>query len=372
MAGIVFTSIVLVVRGQVEVEGRLAVWHPIALTFAGARGGGERSCAEPVSRHPAASHVIGPAGRRFDVPGFFDGDGQVTQGTRLRVSFCPDAPGAWRYEARFRTGPGVAVQTGTRRRAPARSARAEPARSTIVPRDPEAAGFLKWGRLAYAGKHYLKFAEGPYWIRGGTDEPKIFWATWDSTTRPPGIALPRMKRMARGDPDWGGGRGRGTGALDYLARQHVNSIYFLTMNVGGDGKDVWPWTGPIDPGKPRRTTICISTRPSCAQWETVSTHAQRSGIFLHFVLQRGRGGQQARVGRRRARAGAKAVLPRNDRPIWPSPGAGVESVRGIQPELLFVPTASGLSPTICWQWIPTIIRLRCIARAIRSRSFDSL
>jgi len=27
----------------------------------------------------------------------------------------------------------------------------------------------------------------------------------------------------------------------YLSNQGVNSVYFLTMNVKGDGKDVWPW-----------------------------------------------------------------------------------------------------------------------------------
>ena len=34
--------------------------------------------------------------------------------------------------------------------------------------------------------------------------------------------------------------------VNSLADQHVNSMYFLTMNIGGDGKDVWPWIGPID------------------------------------------------------------------------------------------------------------------------------
>ena len=60
-----------------------------------------------------------------------------------------------------------------------------------------------------------------------------------------------------GDPDWGDGKGRGIiGALNYLASQHVNSIYFLTMNVGGDGKDVWPWIGPIDPkGSPNNDNL---------------------------------------------------------------------------------------------------------------------
>ena len=46
-----------------------------------------------------------------------------------------------------------------------------------------------------------------------------------------------------GDTDWRGGAGRNIiGALNYLASRGMNSVYFLTMNVTGDGADVWPWT----------------------------------------------------------------------------------------------------------------------------------
>jgi hypothetical protein len=47
---------------------------------------------------------------------------------------------------------------------------------TVANRDAKAPGFLKWGRLEYVGKHYLKFRDGPYWIKGGTDSPENFFA----------------------------------------------------------------------------------------------------------------------------------------------------------------------------------------------------
>ncbi|MDQ3329549.1 MAG: DUF5060 domain-containing protein, partial [Planctomycetota bacterium] len=66
------------------------------------------------------------------------------------------------------------------------------------------------------------------------------------------------------------------GALNYLASQGVNSIYFLPMNVSGDGKDVWPW---ID--EKTRDRFDVS---KLDQWEIVFSHADRLGIMLHVVL----------------------------------------------------------------------------------------
>jgi hypothetical protein len=93
-----------------------------------------------------------------------------------------------------------------------------------------------------------------------------------------------------GDPDWNDGRGRGLiGALNYLADQHVNSIYFLTMNIGGDGKDVWPWSGqPAVQGSPDNDNLHYDIS-KLRQWDTVMEHAQRKGIFLHLVLNEAEG-----------------------------------------------------------------------------------
>jgi PelA/Pel-15E family pectate lyase len=123
-------------------------------------------------------------------------------------------------------------------------------------------------------------------LRGGADEPENFLAYSGFDRTPPKHRFAVHESDWReGDPDWGGGRGRAIiGALNYLASRHVNSIYFLTMNVGGDGKDVWPWVGPIDPkGNDRNDNLHYDTG-KLRQWEIVFAHAQRSGIFLHFVF----------------------------------------------------------------------------------------
>ena len=142
------------------------------------------------------------------------------------------------------------------------------------------------GGGSYVGRHYLKFQDGPYWIKGGTDEPEnlLAYKGFDGTLPSHDFAA-HVDDWRPGDPDWGNGKGRGLiGALNYLAMRHVNSIYFLTMNIGGDGKDVWPWAGSPD----RRGSLANDNLhydiSKLGQWEHVFAHAQSKGIVLHFVF----------------------------------------------------------------------------------------
>jgi PelA/Pel-15E family pectate lyase len=289
MSGIVFAAVLLAtgtLSGQVVIEGRPAVWHPITLTFQGPEASESDSSPNPFLDIRLQVVFTGPSDERFDVPGFFDGDGQGgTKGRAWKARFAPNAAGTWRYEAHFRKGRGVAIQlepdASTRLVLPNLSGS-----FVVLPRDPDAPGFLKWGRLNYVGKHYLKFQNGPYWIRGGSDEPEDFlgYAGFDRTPPKHRFAV-HEQDWRQGDPDWGDGKGRGIiGALNYLASQHVNSIYLLTMNLGGDGKDVWPWIGPVDPkGSPGNDNLHFDIG-KLRQWQIVFDHAQRQGIFLHFVF----------------------------------------------------------------------------------------
>jgi hypothetical protein len=57
----------------------------------------------------------------------------------------------------------------------------------------------------------------------------------------------------------------------------MNSVYFLTMNVGGDGDDVFPWLARG-----------VRDRFDCSkldQWEIVFSHMTRLGLMLHVVTQ---------------------------------------------------------------------------------------
>jgi hypothetical protein len=271
---------------QVVVEGEPIVWYPITLTMPGPQAAETNTSPNPFLDFRLQATFVGPSGERLSVPGFFDGDGQGgPQGNVWRVRFTPAAAGRWQYTASFRQGAGVAIQLEPEAGAAWTS---PPLTGTIdvAPRDPQAPGFLKWGALRYVGKHYLKFQDGPYWLRGGTDEPEDFLGYVGFNNTPPSHRYAaHVEDWRPGDPDWADGKGRAIiGALNYLAGRHVNSIYFLPMNIGGDGKNTWPFTSPqAARGNASNDNLHYDVG-KLRQWEIVFGHAQRLGIFLHFVF----------------------------------------------------------------------------------------
>ncbi len=285
-------------------EGERLPFHPLVLTFRGPHSHQKAQDPNPFLDFRLQVTFTSPGGRKYVVPGFFDGDGfGGPRGNIWRVRFAADGPGRWNFRASFRRGPAVAVSLDPKAAESAAfdgtegSFRIEEPPQGPTPRpfgglspfDPTAPlrpGYLSWGFLKYAGCHYLKFAKGPYWIRGGTDSPENFLAYQGFVNTPPSHSYSsHIEDWKPGDPDWGRGKGRGIiGALNYLSSRHVNSLYMLLMNVGGDGKDVWPWAGPIDPnGNPSNDNLHFDLA-KLKQWEIVFDHAQRRDIFLHFVL----------------------------------------------------------------------------------------
>ncbi|MHC5537855.1 DUF5060 domain-containing protein [Singulisphaera rosea] len=268
------------------IEGTLKAWHPMSLSFQGPEAGEGDDAPNPFLDCRLQVSFSGPEGRVYDVPGFFDVDGRGGhRGVVWRVRFTPDRPGHWRYRATFRVGSKVALERSPDAGKPA-SIDGTSGEFHVDDVDPEAPGVWKWGRLAYSGTFYLKFADGPYWIKGGTDEPENFLAYrgFDDTV-PSHAYEAHVDDWRPGDPDWGGGKGKAIiGALNYLSSRHVNSIYFLTMNVGGDGKDVWPWArAPERKGSPGDDNLHFDVS-KLAQWNLVFEHAQRLGIVLHVVF----------------------------------------------------------------------------------------
>jgi hypothetical protein len=81
-----------------------------------------------------------------------------------------------------------------------------------------------------------------------------------------------------GDPTWQKGKGKGIiGALNYLAGKGMNTFYSLTMNVGGDGREIYPWTSYDE-----RARYDVS---KLAQWEIVLSHMDALGMQLMLITQ---------------------------------------------------------------------------------------
>lgn len=262
-------------------------WQPVSLDFAGPHAAASDNGPNPFLDFRLQVRFTAPSGVEYDVPGYFAGDGTGgLAGEVWRVRFAPDESGTWRFRVSFRKGAGIAVHLDADAGEPTAFDGAE-GTLAVDPHSKDAPGFYRWGRLEYVGGHYLKFRDGPYWLKGGTDSPENFLAYHGFANAPRGRHTyeTHIKDWRLGDPDWGDGAGRGIiGALNYLAGAGVNSIYFLTMNIGGDGKDVFPYLGAIDPrGHPDNDNLHFDLT-KLHQWSLVFDHAQRLGIMLHFVL----------------------------------------------------------------------------------------
>jgi len=222
-----------------------------------------------------------PSGKEYEVPGFFAADGNsgntsATQGNQWKARFAGGEEGTWTYKARFVTGTNVAANLtggvgGT-------SPDGEGGTFRIGPQDKSGKDFRAKGKLEYVGEHYLRFADGDYFIKCGANSPEVLleYGEFDGTPKhEEDLYSPNIKDWNAGDPTWGDGKGKGIiGLINYLSALGVNSHYFLCMNAYGDGKEAWPWTG--------KDHIDIYDVSKLAQWEVLFTHFDRMGLMVHF------------------------------------------------------------------------------------------
>lgn len=273
--------------GSFSVSPNCRKWDAVTIRFSGPSADAAGDSPNPFLDYRLQVAFTAPGGKRYNVPGFFDGDGNGgSRGNVWRVLFSPDETGRWTFEASFRKGPQVAISLDPGA-GEATAFHGVKGSFEVAPTPADAPGYLKWGRLEYVGKFYLKFRDGPYWIKGGTDEPEDFLAYVGFTNTPQAKHryTNHVQDWLPGDPDWDGGKGKAIiGALNYLSAQHMNNLYFLPMNIGGDGKNVWPYLGHIDPKGSTNDDNLHFDLMKLRQWETVLDHAQRRSIFLHFVL----------------------------------------------------------------------------------------
>lgn len=280
------------------VGGDLTKWHTVTVDFAGPATS-EAAAVNPFTDYRldvtfthAATHTT------YVVPGFYDGNGAGGgTGNVWRTRFTPDLAGDWTYTAAFRTGANVAVADAAALGGFATAGpHGQTGGFTVAGRDAAAPGFKAVGRLEYVGGHYLKFRDGGYFLKGGTDSPENFlgYSGFDNTPTYKHQYTAHAGDWQAGDPNWTNEASNGAGstrtgqniigALNYLGGQRVNSIYFLPMNIGGDGKDTYPYQGPVATGGSAANDNTRFDISKLAQWETVFTHAQEKGIHLHVVL----------------------------------------------------------------------------------------
>ncbi len=281
---LLFTSILFgfVKAQKVTVEGELKQWHKVTLSFEG------DNISENDSENPFLNYRLNVTfkngSKTYTVPGFYAADGNAAEtsadaGQVWKVRFRPDQTGEWSYEASFRKGEAIAVNDDVNA---GEAVAFDGAKGSfiIAKTDKTGVDFRSKGRLQYVGERYLQFSGNKeYLVKGGAGSPENFLGYYEFDQTPATHKFePHTKDWKNGDPVWQNGKGKNIiGALNYLAAKGMGSLYFLTMNVQGDGKDVWPWNNVNE----RYRFDCSKLD----QWEIVFDHMDKLGIMLHVMTQ---------------------------------------------------------------------------------------
>jgi hypothetical protein len=192
----------------------------------------------------------GPSGQVYTVPAFYDGDGAGGQeGNIWKVRFYADSTGEWS----FRSASEASQLDGY-----VGSFVMQESTSCQTEDKGELQPLTCLGTLKHASGHYLRFADGEYWIKGGVDDPENFlgdaFGNWN----------------AKKD------------AVDFLSSKGVNSIYVITNNIDGDNHDTWPWMGAT-PNEAKKNSKKFNVN-KLQLWENFFTYAENKGLVLHIVL----------------------------------------------------------------------------------------
>ncbi len=283
-----------------KISGELRKWHKVTLTFAGPQ------TSETADPNPFFQYRMNVrfeharSGKHYVVPGYFAADGDAANtsaasGDKWRVHFAPDETGEWTYAVSFHDLPFVSVSESEK---PRGAETVDPHGATgsfnIAKSDKTGRDFRGKGRLQVGDDRYLRFAEtGEIFFKLGPDAPEnlLAYEDFDGTFHDDGHGItqgdtvvvnegvktwePHLRDWKQGDPSWGDGRGKALiGALNYLASKGLNAFSFLTLNIQGDDRNVFPY---IDYDTLDRMDVS-----KLDQWEIIFEHADELGLFLHF------------------------------------------------------------------------------------------
>ena len=284
------------------ISGELKTWHRVTLTFAGPVS------AETATPNPFADYALDVTftngNKTYVVPGFYAADGNAaessaTSGNKWQVHFAPDATGKWSWLASFRTGKDVAVSGGGTSAGFFDGASGS---FSVAATDKTGRDHRGKGRLDYVGEHYLKYAgTGEWFVKAGADAPEntLAYEDFDQVPNEGG----RRKSWSPHAQDynaaeaatytWQNGKGSELlGVVAYLSNKGVNAFSFLTFNVQGDDKNVFPhllrgsladyggsnaWNDDL-----YHDRFDVSR---LAQWERIFAYGDQKGMFLHFKTQ---------------------------------------------------------------------------------------
>ena len=190
------------------------------------------------------------------IRGFYAADGDAAEtsadeGKVWKVRFTPEELGEWNYSATLHYGDSIVLNNDPEKGTSIEITNAKGS-FLVTESDKEGNDFRAHGRLeAYKGYYRFRHS-GNYWMKGGTNSPENLLAYKDfdgtyrvkasqrageaSTNNQIHAYSPHLTDWNLGDLTWKNGQGKSLiGAINYLSSKGMNTAYFLTMNVLGDG-----------------------------------------------------------------------------------------------------------------------------------------
>ncbi|MDZ4700654.1 MAG: PA14 domain-containing protein [Rhodothermales bacterium] len=280
-------------EAQVTVSGELKRWHPITLRMTGPQA------SEAGAINPFSDYRVDVTFRQgavtYIVPGYFAADGNAressaTAGDVWLAHFSPPTTGTWSYTVSFVSGTDIAVADDASGGLPV-GANGLAGLFVVDASDKTAPDFRGRGILRYIDQPYLRFDDGSWYLKAGTNSPENLLAYADidgtSSLSTPSFVKSYPSHVAdwrAGDPVWKGTKGKGLiGAINYLASEGVNSAFFVFVNLGlrdaedFGNEDVWPWIAPEIHDRYDVSKL--------AQWDVLFRHMQQKGLLIHIALQ---------------------------------------------------------------------------------------
>ncbi|PWH84431.1 DUF5060 domain-containing protein [Algibacter marinivivus] len=293
---------------EVKVEGDLKKWHRITLNFEGPQA------SEMDENNPFLNYRLDVTfknnKKEYIIPGFYATDGNAAEtssssGNIWQVRFTPDEVGEWSYSVSFKKGDNIAVADNVSNASSASFMDGQAGVFIISESDKTGIDNRAKGRLQYVGESYLKFSESQkYFIKLGVDAPENLLAYIDFDVSTNALGFQKAWEPHAKDFDesatsylWQNTKGKNLlGAINYLASEELNVFSFLTFNVDGDDRNIFPHLlkvpieeyeaySSIKKNKEAWETMFHKTRFDVSkldQWERVFDYAETKGMFLHF------------------------------------------------------------------------------------------
>lgn len=295
-------------QSEVKIDGELKKWHRVTLNFEGPQ------TSELADDNPFLNYRLDVTftnnGKSYTIPGFYAADGNAAEtssesGNIWKVHFTPDHTGEWTYATAFKKGTNIAIEDNLNEVTSAGFMDGKTGSFSIAASDKTGIDNRAKGRLNYVGESYLKFAEtNEYFIKLGVDAPENLLAYDDFDVSTNALGFKKSWSPHANDFEesakpflWKVDKGKNLlGAINYLASEDLNVFSFLTFNVDGDDRNVFPYLlkVPIDEYETYASdkknieaweTMFHKTRldvSKLAQWERIFEYAEQKGMFLHF------------------------------------------------------------------------------------------